>query len=474
MSNITDKGWESDSVDTIVNETATALGLATGQDIPITPDSFIGQFLNVLAEREKKIQDLGQAVTDTQNLSTCHGIYLDYIAEHKNTRRLAAAGSYGKLNIKGKQATVINENTPFQDDLGRVVLTEEYIEVNRASCYTCDFTITQLADNTEYLIIVEGADYSYTSGTGATEESVLQGLGAILGTGSAVFTHEILDGNICITSITPNNILTVNNSPSLTLEAIGMLVEATAVQTGALIFSEDSITEIVDSNLGVISVSNPRSFVVGRFIEEDPELRARLESIGTSAGVATIPAMQASLSELEGVTNVFIRDNKTDFTSATGIPARHFETFVVGGEEQAVGELLYSIQPAGISTHGDITILFDDINGDPQSSSFSRKTSMVSWIEISYTINSEEAFPSTGEDAIRAAVIAFGEAMYSGEDLVANKFYAPCYSVEGVIIDSIRAAVTEGTGDVPTYTTDRIPVSVVEDLVFHPDNITFV
>jgi uncharacterized phage protein gp47/JayE len=474
MSNITPQGWESQSVETIVEELIIKAKSEIGENFPTTPDSFAGQFFNILALQEKKIQDLGQAITTTQNLSTAEGIYLDYIAEHKNTRRLRALGSYGNLNIKGIQGTLIPSETPFKDVTGRVVLTTEPVTINRANCYSCDFSIETILDNTEYLIIVDGVSYSYTTGVGATESSIITGLSSALDAGSSIFTYSASGNNIVIENISVANSLTISVSTSVNIVSIGNIVNAEAVTFGAATYPANSVTELVVNSLNIISVTNPKDFISGRFLETDPELRARLLNLTDEEGVATIPAMQAALTNLDGVSNVLIIDNKTDFVDGNGIPPRSFETFVVGGVEQDIGEKLFNIQPAGISTHGDITILFDDINGDPQSASFSRKSSKIAWVKVDYTINDEEDFPADGEEALKAAIITKGDSMYSGEDFVPNKFMGACYTVEGVFINSIEIAITDSLIETPTYQTTKIPISVVQDLLFSTDSIEII
>ncbi|CAM0044111.1 baseplate wedge subunit [Vibrio phage K460] len=474
MSNITPQGWESQSVEAIVSEITAEAELIYGTDFPTTPDSFAGQLFNVLAAQEKKIQDLGQAITTTQNLSSAEGIYLDYIADHKNTRRFRASGSTGSLLITGLQGTTVTANTPFKDVTSRVVLTTEDVTINRTACYQVSLNITTVADNTDYIVTLEGVDYSYTSGTGATQAIIVQGIVSALQVGSSLFTTAVDGDLIIVTNITRSNTLTVATSTNVSIPTTGSLVDAESVIYGAATYPANSINTIVINSLNINSVTNPFDFVSGRFEETDPELRARLEQTSDQAGVATIPAMQASLTNLDGVSSALIVDNKTDIISASGIPPRSFEAFVVGGADQEVGEKLFEIQPAGISTHGNITVQFNDVNGDPQTTSFSRKASQVAWVEVDYSLNLEESFPADGEDLMTATIVSQGNGMYSGEDFVPNKFMGACYSVEGMYVNTIRIAVTESGSDTPTYQTTRIPINSTQSLSFSPEKVTFI
>ncbi|CAM0054875.1 baseplate wedge subunit [Vibrio phage K354] len=473
MSNITPQGWESQSVGSIVEEIVTSVEDTYGKTFPTTPDSFSGQLFNILAAQEKKIQDLGQAITSTQNLSTAEGIYLDYIAEHKGTRRLRASGSYGSLLINGRQNTLITAGTPFKDVLGRTVLTSEDMTINRAACYQAVFTINEVIDSTEYVITVEGVSYTYTSGVATTEEDILAGLLLNI-TGSADFTSLIAGGELIINNVNRSNTLTVASGTNIQIVSVAGLVDAIAVEEGVTSFPANSITTVVINSLSINFVTNPFDFISGRFEETDPELRARLSATGVSAGVATIPAMQASITQVTGVTNVLIVDNKTDTVDGSGIPPRSFETFVVGGTDQEVGEKIFEVQPAGISTHGDITVQFNDLNGDPQTASFSRKSTKIAWVEVDYSLNTEEDFPSDGESLISALIVSQGNSMYAGEDLVANKFMGACYSVEGIYVNSIRVAVTDSLSDIPSYQTGKISINANQALSFSASSVTFI
>ena len=267
MSNITPQGWESQSVERIVEELIARAEADYGTSFPTTPDSFAGQFFNIMAAQEKKIQDLGQAITSTQNLSTCSGIYLDYIADHKNTRRFRASGSYGKLLITGNQGLPVSLGTPFKDVTSRTVLTTEDLTLNRASCYSGTFTINTVSDSTDYSITIEGQEYTYNSGISATEVTILQGLESSLTAGSSVFTTAVVDSSIVINSVTRSNILTLANSLNIQLESIGSLVSAEAITLGPEIYPTNSITTVVINSLNIDSVTNPFDFTVGRFEE---------------------------------------------------------------------------------------------------------------------------------------------------------------------------------------------------------------
>ena len=472
MAGITPNGWETITQQGAVEELQEAMRDAFGEDFPTTPDSEVGQFLNIFAEREKRLYDLGQAITDTQNLSTAEGLYLDYLAEHKGTRRFGDAGSFGLVNIVAPQNTTFPASTAIKDEISRVVLTQDEVTTNRSNCYTSTFQILEVQNNSEYLIAVEGIDYSYTSDPTATVEEIVAGLEAALAAGSTVFSTVVENDIFTLTNLSRTNTLTTNNSVNLSLTSVGVLVQAIAADTGPLSFPAGTVNSVVDNTLGAISASNPLDFTLGRSEETDPELRARLVDLDEQVGTATKPSMEASLAQVNGVTGVLLLENKTDEVDGNGIPPHEFEMFISGGDEQEIAEKIFNVKPAGIRSHGDITVPIIDGNGDPQVENFSRKTTLVAWVRVTYEINDEEDFPANGEQAMSEAVVNFGNSMYSGEDLVANKFMAPLYTIQGVFILNVEIAVTNTINDTPVYQTARIPVAEVQELVFSDASVT--
>ena len=123
------------------------------------------------------------------------------------------------------------------------------------------------------------------------------------------FTSVIVDETIVVTLDSNNNILSTTNSFNVTLDSVGGLVSGEAVDLGDLTFLANTITELVGTNIQIISVTNPDDFTAGRDRETDAELRLRMAEREQSTGTATKPAIEASISEVDGVTGVLVVEN---------------------------------------------------------------------------------------------------------------------------------------------------------------------
>lgn len=468
MAGVTDKGWEPKTFQEILDSLAERAKLAYGEDFPTTPDSGFGQLANIFSVDVKDLWDVGEEVEDTQNRDTATGLYLDYLAALVGLTRQTASGATGFILFKGTAGTTVVLGTVCRDINNRNILTTEELVLNRANCYSSGFSVGAVQDNTDYTIVVEGIDNTINSGVGATELSILNALKASIDINND--TTNVVDTDNLILEITfpsSNNTLTTTNSSNLNLVSVGTLILAESAETGDIDVFADTVNQLITPNVNIQEVNNPFAFQSGRDLETDPELRQRMAEREQSTGTATKPSIEASISEIVGVTSVFVDVNDTlNDDLVTGIPAKHFETFVAGGDENSIAEVLWKTKSLFGQTHGDIQKTIIDDNGDTQGVKFSRPTTKYAWVRVTYTINDEEVFPADGEARMQIAVTDYGNNMDQGEDFEPTKFFCPLYTIQGVYISNIEIAVTDNEMDTPVYQTTRIPVEKTTTLSF--------
>jgi len=468
---VTDKGFIPKPKQAIIDEIVEELKIGLGEEFPTNPESVAGQIIQIIAASAKDNWDLSEAVAFTQNRETAEGQYLDFLARIAGLTRIKQSGSTGSILFTGDQNTFIPQFTACKDAEGRAVLTQVEHTLNRANCYQSVFSLNAVQDNTAYSISVEGSTATYNSGLGSTELNILQGLEIQLNTVTSF--PVVLDTDaltITITFPSFNNELTTTNSSNINLDSVGGLVSSESALTGNEVnFDANTITTLVTSILGIQSVTNLVAFQNGRDTETDAELRQRMDEREESTGTATKPSIETALSQVNGVTSAYIVVNDTLVDDAvTGVPRKHYETFVAGGDENEIAEVLHTTKPLFGQMYGDIEKTIIDQNGDTQGVKFSRPTTEYAWVRAVYSINEEEQFPADGEDRMRNAVVNYGlTQMDQGDDLEPTKFFAPLYSVQGVYIQSnIQVAVTSSPTDTPAWSLVRIPVNDVSSLEF--------
>ncbi len=469
---VTPKGFISKPFQAILDSMVERSKEEFGDSLPTDPQTVAGQFLNIIAYEMKDVWDMGEGVADTGNRARAEGVYLDFLAKLAGLTRQAESGSTGQILFTGNESTFISKFSVAKDLSNRNVLTQEETTLNRANCYQSTFSINILQDNTDYTINIEGVDITVDSQSGATIPNILNSLDVNINA-STLATSEVVGETIVVSFPSFNNNLTTTNSSNMTLDSLGSLVSSESAEVGSSVnFDKDTVNILVSSILGISSVNNPQAFQNGRDQESDEELRIRMDNRVTSTGTATKPSIETALSEVDGVTYALVKvnDTLTDDTS-TGIPAKHYETFINGGDEDEIAEVMWTTKSLFGNTFGTIDKTVIDQNGDTQSVKFSRPSSKTAWVRVTYTINDEEVFPSDGEERLKSVVVSHGNAMYKGEDLAPTKFYGSLYTVQGVYISLIEVAITNLPTDTPTYTTNILPVAETEDLLFSTEQV---
>ena len=467
MAGVSPTGFDPKTYDELVEEITTRAKTEDffGLNFPTTPDSVFGIHTGVLSGSFVSLWNLGQSVANQQNRDTAEGVYLDYLAGLIGLSRLLAVGSTGTLLFSGRQNASIPAQFVVADNQSRNVLTNDDLVLNRAGCYQSTFGVAIVTPLEDYTLVIESDTYTYTASSEPTEEEILIGLVDLIGTQSTYNATQV-ENTVVVTYNSNNNILTTTNSSTLDLLSIGSLISATSALVGDLEYPADTITTLISPNLDIDSVTNPSTFIVGRLTETDEELRIRMSEREQSTGTATKPSIETAIASISGVTCVFVTENESLVTDSRGIPPKSYETLVSGGNENDIAQVVWETKPAGIGTFGSISKVVIDKNGDQQTVNFSRKDQRFAWMRVAYTINNEEVFPSDGESAMRASVVAEGDDMYDGEDYEPTKFYGALYTTSGMYVTQIEIAMTEDPLDTPVYQTTMIPIERTEQLNF--------
>lgn len=472
MAGVTPQGFITKTQQQIVDRITQRLEDRFGKDFPTSPDSLAGQYTNIISAALKENWDLGQQVADSQNRDKAEGVYLDYLARLIGLTRRSASGSTGDLLWIDDVNTNVPAFSVAQDNLQRKVLTQENITLSSTQCYRAYVQVINLVANTDYSVSINGVKFSYTSSSPTSEGSILSNLQGQINT-STDATATVEDNRLIINFESLRNGMTVALSSDLGFDRVGVLIRAEAASVGDLVFPEDTITSIV-SDFPSSEVTNPQQFDLGRFRETDAELRLRMSEREENTGTATVPAIEASISELQGVQGGILIENRT-MNFIGSLPPKSYECYVVGGDEDDIANVIWETKPAGIETHGNISKVIVDNNGNLQTVKFSRKAVLYAWVRVTYTPNLEEDQSLDPAQAIKTSVTDFGNEFDNDEDFERTKFYGPIYSdVTGVYVDNIEIATTTDPNDTPVYQTARIPVDGTQSLIFAEDRVEVV
>lgn len=216
----------------------------------------------------------------------------------------------------------------------------------------------------------------------------------------------------------------------------------------------------------------------GRNTESDAELRARRFDELFIRG-NDLSAIKAVVQNVLGVTAVSVFENQDCTQFVDGIAPGAFEVVVDGGNDQEIGEAIFSRKPPGAEAFGSSSVAVDDGEGGTLQIGFTRPTDIDIYIEVTATaLGAEAPFPSGGVQAIADAVLAYGNSTAEvGRDVIPKSFYASVF--ESVRTDSGLDTLTDvvvGLSLVPggPFVEAVVPIAIRERADFDSANISVV
>lgn len=244
-------------------------------------------------------------------------------------------------------------------------------------------------------------------------------------------------------------------------------VTATAEEVGPISAPTGTLTEIVTPVAGLDSVTNDVDAVLGRDVESDAELRIRRNQELQKAGAGNLEAIRSRLKEVENVNEAIVFENATSTVDVDGRPPKSIQAYVDGGLDQAVGDRLWEVRPAGIETVGETEVQVEDSQGITQTVKFSRPVQKEVYVVLDIETNDE--FPADGEDQIKAAILAFGATLGIGEDVLVYPRLLPSFA--DAISGLVDIAIKVGFTDTPTEDSN-LGIAANEIAKFDSDRIT--
>jgi uncharacterized phage protein gp47/JayE len=247
-------------------------------------------------------------------------------------------------------------------------------------------------------------------------------------------------------------------------------VQMQSEETGAIKAASGTLTVIETPIFGWTSITNSADATVGQEEETDAKLRERREQSTQALGNNLVDALFGQLLNLEGVEDALVISNGTDAT-VDGIPPHQFLTSILGGVDADIASTIWANTPQGILSFGATTVAHTDVQGFLQDVKFSRPSEIDIYFKVDITVNTAE-FPETGEDDIKAAIVAYGLANFKiSDDVIRTKFYTPINTIPGILtIDlfiglsaspSGTANLTIDLDEISRYAVARVEVNIV-------------
>lgn len=380
-----------------------ALRDAFGPSIDVSDGSALGQIVGVVAERYALLWELAEAVNSSQDPDAATGTGLEALAALTGIIRHAATTSTATLLLVGDDATDIPAGSQVSVvDNGDIFATDEDVTLAAADAWQSaePYVVGDIVvnDSPDRVYVCTDPGSSGLTGPTGTDEEIADG---------TVEWRYLGDGDAFAR------------------------VAATAVEAGAIVGPQWTLTEIETPVSGWSASTNEADAEIGTDIESDGDLRIRRNLSLSQAGTSTVGAIRAALLEIEGVTHAHLFVNNSDVTVDT-IPPHAIEALVIGGDDQDIYDALLANVAAGIQTFGNTDGTAVDSEDVEHDVSFTRPDEVEIYIVID-TLTTDDEFPADGEDQIEDAIVAWGAEFVPGRDVIANQILAQVFTVPGVV-----------------------------------------
>jgi uncharacterized phage protein gp47/JayE len=178
--------------------------------------------------------------------------------------------------------------------------------------------------------------------------------------------------------------------------------------------------------------------------------------------------MFGAISNLPDVTYCRVYQNRALVVDERGIDPKTIAIVVLGGDDVAIAETIFEHLSLGVDTFGGVLVPITDDQGFEYAIRFNRPAEIEIYVNISVHPLTAD-WPTNGADLVKAAIVAFGDALNPGTAVYSSQIYpavnavgavqitemtigvenppvgnsVPCDWDQVIVFDSIRIEVTE-------------------------------
>lgn len=258
-----------------------------------------------------------------------------------------------------------------------------------------------------------------------------------------------------------------------------VVVNATCTENGPNEPDAGTIIAIQTPIYGWSYATNGAATSVGTDPDTDTDLHIKQERATSATSYRQVDAIIGGLTNVPGVTFARLYVNSTVTTDARGIAGKTMAAVVVGGEDQAIANVLRLKAGSLDNFQGNLTnpISYTGPLGDVQEIDFYRPTEVPVWVEVTIAVTNSASFPDNAGEQIKQAIVDYAEYDQSGlagfppgADVILSRLYTPINSVPGFKVTSLTIGKTSGAlsasdieiawNELATFDADRITVSI--------------
>lgn len=455
MAGLTPEGFSTKTLTDLKGEIEAALRTRIRANLNLKPSSRFGILVGICAGAFSELWDLALSVYQARTPDGASGVALDDVCAITGTIRDPGSKSHGPMVLTGDTGTVIPEGSVVSaEGSGARFATLEDLTIMAASAYPSAvfeitlgvgqiYTLDDGGTQRLYIVTVEGAVATLTERPSGTDMEIP------VGDDGCVFSY-------------------IGDGDGVALDEDFEYPEVEAEEIGPTTADARTVNTIETPVSGWSNCTNLLDFEVGSGLEDDATLRLRREAELRKQGNSALNSIRVKVLDVANVVTCSVFENTSNATVG-GLPPHSIEVVVRGGDDEEIGAAILASKGGGIDTYGTSTIDVADAEGTLHTINFSRVTETLFYVAATVTKDPNN-FPVDGEDQIKDAIVAWGDALKAGRNVVPLELGGQFFKVAGVTdVEDLEF------GDVGNQTnTAAWPIALREIAVFDTSRITLV
>lgn len=476
---VTSEGFKAKRFTDILAELGNSLKTELNIDIDSDPDSVAKVLTNIYALALAEGWALPQTLQSMFDIDKAEGKHLDDLVGYLGMSRLKAAASSGNVYITANKEVVVGAPSTFKDNNNNEYTNSGAINVTKGNLVSLTLSFSGNVNVGNKLTLNINGITSTVTITTTLDAAITLLVDDVNNKSNKMTASKVGTGiNALLTLVNEDDKIssTVSTTSNMIVNSITSFGNVAKTINGAFEVSTGVVTTSPAIS-GITSVTNRYEFAIGRLRESDIDLRNRHSLSLSTAGAGTVEAIRADILRVEGVTNVIVLENDTLSLDTENLVPKSFLCVVKGGTEAAIGESIWLSKGAGIATNGDIIVPVLDSNAVTQYVNFSRPDPIYIHVHVDYSKYSEQSgeFPDDGEQKMLSQILAYGNDLSVGEDVIPQRFATQIFnSVGGLAVVNVSVGSTVGEHDpTPTLSGNLLPIGTVSESNFDELRITF-
>lgn len=462
---ITPTGVVIKRLDEIINDIHNDLSEGWNVNTRLNPKSYLNVQITAFADKIAELWEIGEQIYHSMYPFSAEGASLDNAVQFGGIARADARPTIYPIHVECVEGTVIPQGSriktntnPSTEFLARLNSSVSRSAFNRARIRVAVVQVPGI-----YTVVLNGKIYSYSSVTDDTEETILAGVQAAIN--DLDFTATLAGAVLLIESIDLQRQHNMILSANLTTETVTSLVQYNTENVGEFATPPGTITEIVTSVPGLVSVINLVPYIAGRLIETDTELRrSYADKIFHRSNRMLESIKSAILLNVQGVNSVAAFQNDTNIMDVYGRWPHSIEIVVDGGSDYEIAVQIRDKKAGGIQSFGDVEVVVPGAEGEPMVERFNRPQYVYVWYRLNLTLNPAETLPPNYAETIIGIVLEAMRTVIPGQSIVPQRLIeAKIYgTVPGIGFIETRTFVSTDPDVIPTliqYNTGAVSIT---------------